>query len=413
MLSHFVYNINASGEFFRRCNIFMKNKNLVVVMIVMLVNTLSYGIIIPLLYPYAQRFGINAVGMSLLFATYSLAQFIATPIIGRLSDKYGRKPLLLLSLFGTSVSLALFASATSVFMLFFARFLDGITGGNTSVAQAIIADSTKEKDRAKAFGLLGAAFGFGFTFGPAIGGVLSNYSLTAPFWFASIIALLGTVLGVIILKETNKNRQDNIDMKGLFNFKGLKSAIIEPITGPVLLVSFITLIGVNAMIIGFQTNSVDVLKLSTTQIAMLFTVYGIMNIIMQGFGIRLILNKAKSHLSVLKASILFSIFAILLVAIPVGYWYFFLTMMVFGVVSSPQGPVIVGMISNRTRAEDQGGIMGINQSYTSIAQIVGPLAAGVVVGLSPSYVFVMVAIFFAISLIPASKIKPSNKKLDL
>ncbi|HEX7017676.1 MAG TPA: MFS transporter, partial [Patescibacteria group bacterium] len=115
-----------------------KNPTLLMLALVMLVNALSYGTIIPLLYPYASRFGINAFSLSLLFISYSLFQFIATPIIGRLSDKYGRKPLLLLSLGGTSLSLALFASATTVPMLFIARIMDGITGGNMSVAQAVI-----------------------------------------------------------------------------------------------------------------------------------------------------------------------------------------------------------------------------------------------------------------------------------
>src|SRR5690554_3049766 len=107
-----------------------KRKNLIVVGLVMLVNALSYATIIPLLYPYANRFGISATELSFLFASFSVAQFIATPIIGRLSDRYGRKPLLLLSLLGTSFSLALFASAGSALMLFIARILDGITGGN-------------------------------------------------------------------------------------------------------------------------------------------------------------------------------------------------------------------------------------------------------------------------------------------
>lgn len=147
----------------------------------MLVNALSYGTIIPLMYPYSARFGINALGLSLLFACFSLAQLIATPIIGRLSDKYGRKPLLLLCLGGTGLSLALFASAQNVAMLFVARILDGITGGNNSVAQAAIADSSTGKDRAQAFGLLGASYGFGFLLEPALGGVLSEISLSTPF----------------------------------------------------------------------------------------------------------------------------------------------------------------------------------------------------------------------------------------
>src|SRR5688500_3483749 len=116
----------------------MKNTTLLIIAFVMLVNSLSYGIIIPLMYPFSQRFGINAFGLSVMFASFSVAQLISTPIIGRLSDRFGRKPLLMICLFGSAVALAMFAGAQNAFMLFVSRFIDGITGGNNSVAQAAI-----------------------------------------------------------------------------------------------------------------------------------------------------------------------------------------------------------------------------------------------------------------------------------
>src|SRR5258708_2905865 len=179
-----------------------KNKTLMILMFIMLINALAYGTIIPLLYPYSQRFGIGPAGLGILFASFSLAQFLATPVLGRLSDKYGRKPILLICLLGTSVSLALFASATSIPMLFFARIIDGVTGGNISVAQAVIADSTSGEERAKSFAMLGASFGVGFTFGPALGGLVGSFGLAAPFWLASVLALAGTFLVFIILIQT-------------------------------------------------------------------------------------------------------------------------------------------------------------------------------------------------------------------
>lgn len=175
--------------------------------LVMVINALSYGTIIPLLYPYAARFGLSPLGTGLLFSTYSLFQLLATPIIGKLSDRFGRKPLLLGSLFGTSVSLALFASATTVPMLFVARILDGITGGNISVAQAVITDTTSGRERTKSFGIIGASFGVGFLLGPALGGIMSAYSLTAPFWLAASIAFAGSIIGWIVLPETLSNRR--------------------------------------------------------------------------------------------------------------------------------------------------------------------------------------------------------------
>src|SRR5260221_5162841 len=141
-----------------------------IISFIAVVNMLGYGIIITIMYAYVARFGINALGIGILFASFSLAQFISTPIIGRLSDRFGRKPLLAYSVLGTAVSFLLMAVAKSASVIFLARTMDGISGGNISVAQAVISDSTEPKERAKWFGILGAAFGFGFVFGPAIGG---------------------------------------------------------------------------------------------------------------------------------------------------------------------------------------------------------------------------------------------------
>ena len=171
----------------------MKNKTLIFLSILMLVNALAYGVIIPLLYPYAKTFGMTPLGLSLLFASFSLFQFLFTPIIGRLSDVYGRRPLLLFSILGTGLSLVMFGMSQSIWQLFVARIIDGITGGNMSVAQAVIADSIKGPERAKAFGMLGASFGFGFLVGPAIGGFLSQYSLSAPFFFSAGLAVISTI----------------------------------------------------------------------------------------------------------------------------------------------------------------------------------------------------------------------------
>src|SRR5690606_791904 len=150
----------------------------------------SYGTIIPLLYEYASTFGLTAFWISLLFASFSIFQFIANPIIGRLSDIYGRKPLFFLSVLGTSISFAIFAPAQTVFMLFRGRLLDGLTGGNIAIAQPTIADLHKGQRRSQAFGILWSVFGLGFALGPALGGVLSIYGLNVPFWIGSLLALV-------------------------------------------------------------------------------------------------------------------------------------------------------------------------------------------------------------------------------
>ncbi len=351
---------------------------LFVLSFIMLVNALAYGTIIPLLYPYAQRFGINPVGLSLLFASFSLAQFIATPILGRLSDRFGRKPVLLFCLLGTSLSLALFASATSVAMLFVARIIDGITGGNISVAQAIIADSSKGNDRAKAFAMLGAAFGVGFLIGPTLGGVMSRFGLTAPFWFAAGLALVGTLLGVIILKETLPEHKRQASDKPLFNLVHLFQALLEPLTGLILLINFISSIAQNAFIIGVQSYTNDVLHLSPTEIGLMFGAVGLVNILTQAVGVRILLNKVPNKKVLVSSSLLLSGLALAFLGSHHSTVFFMANLILFAILLSPIIPVVTGLLSERVKGEDQGGILGINQSYTSLGQIVGPLGSGAV-----------------------------------
>ena len=178
------------------------SRPLLVIFLTIFVNLVGFGIIIPLLPFYARTFGASPITIGFLFASFSLAQLIASPLLGELSDRWGRRPVLILSLIGTAVSFAMLAVAQSLVMLFAARIVDGLSGGNITTARAYIADVTTEENRAKAYGLLGAAFGLGFIVGPALGAALSYISYTAPIWAAAIITLVATVLAWLWLPET-------------------------------------------------------------------------------------------------------------------------------------------------------------------------------------------------------------------
>jgi DHA1 family tetracycline resistance protein-like MFS transporter len=178
------------------------SRPLFVIFITLLVNLVGFGIIIPLLPFYAQTFGASPLVIGLLFASFSLCQLIAAPLLGEVSDRWGRRPVLIFSLLGTVVSFAMLAVATNLTMLFAARIVDGLSGGNITTARAYIADITPEDQRAKAFGILGAAFGLGFIIGPALGGLFSHISYTAPIWAAAVITVLATLLAWLWLPET-------------------------------------------------------------------------------------------------------------------------------------------------------------------------------------------------------------------
>lgn len=178
------------------------SRPIVVIFLTIFVNLVGFGIIIPLLPFYAQTFGASPFIIGLLFASFSMAQLIASPVLGEISDRWGRRPVLIFSLLGTVLSFVMLALAQSLFALFAARIVDGLSGGNITTARAYIADVTPEEDRARAYGILGAAFGLGFIVGPALGAAFSHISYTAPIWAAAVITLAATVLAWVWLPET-------------------------------------------------------------------------------------------------------------------------------------------------------------------------------------------------------------------
>lgn len=388
----------------------------------MVINALSYGTIIPLLYPYAARFGLTPLGTGILFSTYSFFQLLATPIIGKLSDRFGRKPLLLGSLFGTSVSLALFASATTVPMLFVARILDGITGGNISVAQAVITDTTTGKDRTKSFGIIGASFGVGFLLGPALGGIMSAYSLTAPFWLAAIIALFGSVVGWLVLPETLPQRQkfswQNLTSKQNVVIVGLKQLVQSlqlllnsfrlPMIGSLFVVTLLVMSADQMLSLGFQAHMSDVFKLSPTQIGWVFAGIGILSILMQAGGIKWLLQLIPNRLTMIKIMMVvttITTFLLFVFQVPQAW---FVTLFIYVLAFIPLRVMMTGLLSDNSDQQKQGEILGINQSILSLGQIIGPLSAGIIASFEIGYIFVVAAGVFVFGLLATRRVKLLN-----
>lgn len=353
---------------------FKNNKNLLVIAVIAIVNALGYGIIIPILYSYSRRFGLSDFQSGMLFAVFSIAQFISTPIIGILSDKYGRRPLLIISLLGTVGSFVLMALARNALWLFLARALDGITAGNIPVATAVISDTTKPEDRAKGFGLIGASFGFGFVFGPAISALTVGLGVSIPFWIAASVTSLAVLLTWIILPETNQHMGE-IHSKNLFDFKKLAQAIVDANIGLTLLISAIYSLAFGMFIFAYQPMSVEILHLNPTIISLNFTIFGLMGLIGQAFIVPQTVKKWGEK-KALTGSLLLVAISFAGSALARNFWVFIAFSILNSLAGAIVNPVISTLLSEEVDAKSQGEIMGVNASYMSLGFIFGPIIGG-------------------------------------
>ncbi|HEV7701990.1 MAG TPA: MFS transporter [Candidatus Paceibacterota bacterium] len=381
------------------------NKRLVVIAAVTLVGALGYGIVIPILYPYSVEYGLTDFQNGILFAIFSIFQFISTPIIGILSDKYGRRPLLIFSLLGTAGSFFLMAFAPSAIFLFIARALDGATAGNIPVAQAVISDSIEGKDRTHAFGIIGACFGIGFIAGPAISALTVGISIKLPFIIAGVISLIAVILAVILLDETNQHI--GITKPGktrkIFDFKKLGQEILSPNTGLMLVISLLWAFAFGMFIYAFQPFSLKMLHLNERTVSLIFVLFGLVGLVSQVFFV----SRISKILGVRKA------FTLALSTLGVSFILFFFTKNIYSLIlativmslaNSTVQTLTQTMLSNTTSPERQGEIMGINSSYMSIGQILGPIAGGSLALLAINYPFLAGGLVIFTAVIISKKI---------
>jgi MFS family permease len=356
---------------------FKQNRNLFIIALIAMVNMLGYGIIIPILYAYSKKFGLSDFQNGLLFAIFSICQFIATPIIGRLSDKYGRRPMLLVSIMGTALSFFLMAFAPNALFLFLARALDGITAGNIPVAFAVISDSTKPEERAKAFGVIGAAFNFGFVFGPAIAAFTLPFGQAVPFIIAGVVTTIAAILTALYLPETNKHMGEVKEGK-LFDFPKMWRTLFDPNVGTTFIISLVFFLAFScAIIYGFQPFTLNILKLTGSQNAILFTVFGIVGLLSQTFVVSRI-SKLLGMKKSFSTAIFFTGLSFVIMYFSHSIIPFAVASIILAIFNSTVQTLLPTILSQEADAKSQGTIMGLNASYQSIGMIIGPILGGAV-----------------------------------
>lgn len=387
-----------------------KNRNLLIIALVALVNMLGYGIIIPILYSYSKHFGLSDFQNGLLFTLFSICQFLSTPIIGRLSDKYGRKPLLLISIAGTALSFFIMAFAPNAAFLFLARALDGITAGNIPVAFAVISDSTSMEERPKAFGLIGAAFSFGFVFGPAISAFTIGFGTSMPLIIAGVIACLAVVLTAVFLPETNRHRSEVSGGK-LFDLPKLWHTLFDPNLGPTFLITTILFLAFScAIIYGFQPFTLNILHLSLSQNAWFFTAFGLVGLFSQTFLVGRV-TKTFGVKRTFSGGVLMTSAALAAMFFARQLPIFIIAAVLMSLSNSLSQTLIPAILSREADAKSQGSIMGLNASYQSIGTIIGPMLGGVIATISIPLVFLAGAVLvFACYLLSFRILQPGVRR---
>ena len=382
------------------------NRSFWIIAVINFINSLSFTILIPTIYQYGREFHLSDIETSFLFSIFSIAQFFATPIIGKLSDRFGRRPLLIISLAGTVLGNFLAGTAPNAAVLFFARFLDGVTGGNISVAQAVISDVTTPENRAKGFGIFGASLGLGFVMGPVLSLVAQQRSLGTAFLVSSAVAALGLLITILFLPETLPPQQvapnKNIFDLGLGD---LIKGLTFPRLGILFIINFCVGTTFTLFTFGFQPYYLKVLHQDNKSLTLLFLAIGIVGVLVQVQGVK-IMTRYLSIVKILFLGLFFRSLSFILMPVVPDIHFFLVAAIIFSLFNSVVQPMISTLISLNTSPDEQGKMSGLNASYLSAANGIGPIVAGFMVNEKnpltygyPLYVagiFTFIVLFFAI-----------------
>lgn len=384
------------------------SKEKAIIIFTVAIDVIGLGIIIPVLPVYVESFGLSAFAVTMLFSIFSLFSFLSAPFLGALSDKIGRRPVLMISIASTSLGWFIFAMARSFPLLVLGRTIDGLAAGNFSTAQSSISDLSKDaKERAGNLGIIGMIFGLGFIVGPFIGGMLSKISHSAPFWFVGAMALINVILAYFFLPETNKNldRERKIDWNPL---KPLIAAAKNKKLRNLYIVWFLfNLIAVGANTV-FALYIGKIYSFSPFQTGLFFTGIGLVLAVNQGFLLRKfwLRNFKEKQLIEMMLGVFAAGFALMSIQ---SIWIFGLGMVLTAFGQSTLGAAMTSEIMGEAEVKERGEAVGVLSSVASAANILAPVISGMAFQTMANLPYISASVLSIVTLVMIYRIKVSEK----
>jgi multidrug resistance protein len=353
-----------------------KNIPLSLIFLVVFVDLLGFGLLIPILPTFSTQYlSMSETDVGIVIAVYSLIQFLFNPVFGTLSDKYGRRRIILITLFTNASGYLLFAFADSYLILLISRIICGIGGSSIGVAQAYIADVTTKEERSKGMGLIGVAFGLGFVFGPMLGGTISHFGYHVVGYSSAIFSLLAFSLSLVFLPESRKEGHSTSGRRKLIDLNALKDIINNPSIGIVILMFFVITFSVANIYGTMALLGTEVYNFTDMENGFLYGIVGIIGAAVQGGFVGRLSKKYSDNQLITFGSFFLMIGLGLL---PFGANLLGVAI-IGGVLSVGTGilqPVLLSLISKVTSDAKQGTVLGLNQSFSAFARMLGPLWGG-------------------------------------
>lgn len=380
----------------------MNKKNFLILLLTVFIDFIGVGLVIPIFAPLflstnsvlfnsTTSENLRNILLGLTLATFPFFQFFGAPILGTLSDKYGRKKLLFISLLGTFIGYILMVigiTHNNFYIILISRMIDGFTGGNISVATSAISDISKPEDKTKNFGLLGAIFGICFILGPFLGGILSskdinsNFNYSTPFLVSAILSFFNMMLVGLVFKETLSQKIEKT-VSITSGFKNLKKAFTMEKFKMLFVVSFLTTVGFNFFTTFFQAYLVNKFQFTELDIGKLFAYIGLWIALTQGLIIRIIPKEYSSKKIVLYTCLSLG-FCLVLLVVPTNKFYLFLILPFLAISNGLLGPNFQTILSNTADKNAQGEIFGLNSSVQALGVSIAPLISSLLFNLDNS-----------------------------